>query len=256
MSQFRSIVENILHEAKQVGTLYHATNLNGLKGILHSDKIQSDYYNSGCSDGISTSRDKTFFYKAPVQLILNGDKLSNKYKLEPYSFYTDSPKHTRDEHETVIRVKPNNNEDEYTFTLPEIHKYIEGIMILPNLFISKNLTQQLYDILKDYDYPIYTPRGQQLNIEDFNNYHKNISKNNNPISRISELSGGTYNPKEIFTDTTYKKQKEQIDKVIEKDIGLPVETIWKWNPDKLAELRDEYENKLYTNIHSNLWKKI
>ena len=256
MSKFRSIVENILKEAKQVGILYHATTLEGLKGILESDKIQADYYSSGCSDGISTSRDKTYFYQAPVQLILDGNKLSNKYKLEPYTAFDDLPEHWRSESETVIKVKPSDNEDEYAFTLPEIHKYIEGIMILPNLFISKNLTQQLYDILKDYDYPIYTPRGQQLNIEDFNKYHNEMSKINKPLYRQREIASGLDDFNNIYTDNIVKNQEKEIDKAIEKDTGMSTDELWKIDSSKYFKLRNEYANKLYTNIQGNLWKKF
>lgn len=256
MSQFRSIVESILREAKQVGILYHATTLKGLKGILKFDKIQADYYNSGCSDGISTSRDKTYFYQAPVQLILDGNKLSNKYKLEPYTAFDDLPEYWRSESETVIKVKPSDNEDEYAFTLPEIHKYIKGIMILPNLFISKNLTQQLYDILKNYNYPIYTPRGQQLNIEDFNKYHNEMSKTDKPLYRQREIASGLDDYNKLKADEIYNAQEKQIDKAIEKDTGMFIDELWKTDSDKLTELRNKYKNKLYTNIQGNLWKKF
>ena len=44
MSKFRNMVENILQEAKQVGTLYHATTIASLEDILKSDKLISSAF--------------------------------------------------------------------------------------------------------------------------------------------------------------------------------------------------------------------
>lgn len=66
MSQFRKIVESILQEAKQVGTLYHATTLKGLINILQTDTIKSSL-----ETGISFTRNKNFINNEKWDNILN-----------------------------------------------------------------------------------------------------------------------------------------------------------------------------------------
>lgn len=59
----------ILDEAKRVGTLYHATTIAALEDILKSDKlISSAFSGTGTSQGISITRDKTFFITVLYQL--------------------------------------------------------------------------------------------------------------------------------------------------------------------------------------------
>jgi hypothetical protein len=76
-------------EGKQVGTLYHFTSLNGLYGILKDGFIKPNYEGQ-----ISTTRNKNiidisafFEYnggQVTVILELDGDKISNNYKIKPY----------------------------------------------------------------------------------------------------------------------------------------------------------------------------
>ena len=79
----------IREEGKQVGTLYHFTNLDNLIKILNQDILKSNSNNSGY---ISFTRNKNFVKisrflsggSVDCALIINGDKLSNNYKIEPY----------------------------------------------------------------------------------------------------------------------------------------------------------------------------
>lgn len=78
-----------INEGKQVGTLYHFTSLNGLYGILKDGFIKPNYENQ-----ISTTRNKNivdtsafFEYsggQVTIILELDGDKISNNYKIKPY----------------------------------------------------------------------------------------------------------------------------------------------------------------------------
>jgi hypothetical protein len=78
-------------EGKQVGTLYHFTTLKGALGILTSKRIRTN------EDGVvSATRDKNLNAaefdtegeadKNIVRIDLDGNKISNRYKIKPYSF--------------------------------------------------------------------------------------------------------------------------------------------------------------------------
>jgi hypothetical protein len=88
-SELKQIIKEeilkVLNEGKQVGTLYHFTSLDGSKGILETNTIVSDEY-----DFISLTRDKNYYKIADqiegglIRLTIDGDKLSNNYKIYPY----------------------------------------------------------------------------------------------------------------------------------------------------------------------------
>ena len=74
---------NLLNEGKQVGTLYHYTNpknienikKNGIRFSSPQQEISNMYY-------ISTTRKKQN-WKHLTQITLDGDKISEKYKIFP-----------------------------------------------------------------------------------------------------------------------------------------------------------------------------
>ena len=83
-------------EAKQVGTLYHVCSLKDyLKYILPNDTLQASgmYYNFayGGDYYVSFTRDKSFVVESRddetilIQLVVDGDKLSENYKVRPYN---------------------------------------------------------------------------------------------------------------------------------------------------------------------------
>ena len=100
---YREIIEEkqqlLATEGKQVGTLYHYTSLKTADAILSSGYIQgSDKSISGYSDEIrgdnkyslSFTRDKNFHtvYRTiggypECRFVIDGDALSNKYKIQP-----------------------------------------------------------------------------------------------------------------------------------------------------------------------------
>lgn len=74
----------ILIEAKQVGILYHFTSLEALDKIIDEEGLRSNIH-----DWISFSRNYTnpktgHLEGLNVRLTFDGNKLSNKYKIEPY----------------------------------------------------------------------------------------------------------------------------------------------------------------------------
>lgn len=95
-------LSTLLKESKQVGILYHYTTLDSALDIIKSTKLiaseaaDSTYTNSIFA--ISFTRDKRFHTihnvefakssfgsKPQVRFTVNGDRLSNKYKITPYS---------------------------------------------------------------------------------------------------------------------------------------------------------------------------
>ena len=144
-SKLNPVVNKMLMEAKQVGTLYHTTSLMGILGICRSNSIGSQRYN-----GISFSRDKYNWYdNGPFTLVIDGDKLSNNHKTYPFSFHSYFPntypgKDTNAETTVLPRgMKPSirkQNDDgswsgcdeiigDQYFELGELHKYITSLMI-------------------------------------------------------------------------------------------------------------------------------
>ena len=78
-----------LIEAKQAGPLYHFTSFDGLKGILESNTLKvgddSNFETGGNPGSISLTRNKNLWY-FPYRIELDGDKLSNNYKITPYQW--------------------------------------------------------------------------------------------------------------------------------------------------------------------------
>jgi hypothetical protein len=82
-----------LNEGKQVGPLYHYTSTDALKSILQSNKIKGSFMyevNEKELYGVSTTRNKNFQYdpqRTNVRITLDGDKLSNNYKITPRDYW-------------------------------------------------------------------------------------------------------------------------------------------------------------------------
>lgn len=89
---------NLILEAKQVGKLYHFTSIKNLKRIKECDCLIGRRYGINADRGsyfISTTRDKNLHKSFPVgvavevRITLDGDKLSDKYKIFPFNFFKD-----------------------------------------------------------------------------------------------------------------------------------------------------------------------
>jgi hypothetical protein len=175
----KELVSPILEFAKQRGQLYHFTSLKSLIKILSSNTLISspDYKPHPEHEGpltslhyFSTTRDKFLYKKNPkiasydVRLILNGDKLSSKYKIEPYYYYHDemidepAPKHDQDESEERIIFK-NPGE------IPNASNYIIKIQILlDNVNINKSLDTIKY-LIDKYPNIEILDKEKQINLE-------------------------------------------------------------------------------------------
>ena len=97
IKRIKKIIEE-LDEGKQVGTLYHFTNADKFIHILKDNSLKSSRRQPDNGYGgygyISFTRDKNF-NKIPrgsisgtaIVFIVDGDKLSNRFKIEPFNYY-------------------------------------------------------------------------------------------------------------------------------------------------------------------------
>jgi len=150
---------DILKEAKQVGILYHGTiSMYTFFEILNSDTLKthydvtSHYHNEDSEDpraSISLTRAKQTANGYPIYFELDGNKLSNNYKIIPFrdQFALDG-----DEYEYEY-TKLNNNEFEERIykNITNLHKYIIKVVI------KKALIEQEINRLKSARNLPYTP---------------------------------------------------------------------------------------------------
>ena len=161
MIELKKILENIINEAKQVGILYHGTNsMNRFFEILNSDTLKTHYdvtshyhkdYSGNPRASISLTRAKQTANEYPIYFELDGNKLSNNYKIIPFrdQFALDG-----DENEGEYEyTKLNNNEFEERIykNITNLHKYIIKVVI------KKTSIEQEINRLKSARNLPYTP---------------------------------------------------------------------------------------------------
>jgi hypothetical protein len=139
MKRFKQYIS----ERKQVGNLYHYTNIKKLPYILKDNKLKVGALQS--IDAISFTRNKNLhkedtLINTDVRFTIDGDKLSDKYKIGPF-------------HDPYIDIKSGKKRDEFEERIkkkyiPNILKYIKSIEIInPNkIDISPDKFKELYDI--------------------------------------------------------------------------------------------------------------
>lgn len=112
-----------LFEGKQVGILYHLLNFDQMKFMIENNKLKSQNF----FNGISFTRDKTlnnYIGSRPIvvfKIEVDGNKLSNKYKIEPFQ-YISSTNVIFSEFEEIVR----------TTEIKDIFKYINKIIFIAN----------------------------------------------------------------------------------------------------------------------------
>ena len=124
---FRKWTETInesLNEGKQVGILYHVTSPERYKQIMDQNMLKGGLVTINGKEtlGISTTRNKNFKYGGnTVQIALDGDKLSNRYKIKPYDYWErnynlpNNPQ-AQDEDEEIILTPSITNIKDYILT--------------------------------------------------------------------------------------------------------------------------------------------
>jgi hypothetical protein len=124
--------------------LYHATSLENLVSILHSNVL---YGTDDYDFGVATSRDKDYLFLnhpehgditrggADVQIILDRNKIKAKYKIEAFDW---------EEWKHSTNINYRQSEDKIlTKSIENIRKYIIGI------HINKNVENTLQTLVSD-----------------------------------------------------------------------------------------------------------
>lgn len=193
MTRFKKIVEKILEEAKQVGLLYHATRLDDILDILKENILYAQR-----DIGISTSRTKEFFLtnnlfglgKWNACLVLDGDKLSNKYKIKPFQYPNE-----RDSYETVIITNKLNKYDYPVNNITAYHNWL------------KNLDDYFDEYGYDYSEPDFVSDGSAIiNIK---NYLVKILVDKNAIE-LTDYCKAKYGDRALDYITENKKLLDEI----------------------------------------------
>ena len=160
-----------INESKQVGTLYHYTKLDSLKSIIDDGILMG-------TPSLSFTRDKNFHksYRdigagygkglIAVRLTVDGNKLSNRYKIEPYADLYYEKGTDRFEAEEVI--KPNRMGE--LVTIP-IKDYVVSIDFLTDPIDSWDIRNPL-KYIKIFDK--INDMGIKVNM---------VDDNGNPIPR-------------------------------------------------------------------------
>ena len=95
-------------EAKQVGTLYHFTKLKAIEKIIKSGFVlkSSDLKYISFTRDFKLPYSASEFYDHIIRIAINGNNLSNKYKIEPFQYRSSRTKDTEAE-ERVMKERVN-----------------------------------------------------------------------------------------------------------------------------------------------------
>ena len=181
---------DLLKEAKQVGTIYHYSTFEAGLKILQSNQLKAseadDSTNNNPVFAISFTRDKRFHdnhvvgfdessigNKPQVRFTVDGDKLSNNFKVQPYSQGDAFSKNRKgfEAEERVISNKP--------FAIP-----LSNYLISVDILLEYKKPSNKYDVLGIVNYEMYEPvRAKIIKFAQDKNIPINliINKNGDPL---------------------------------------------------------------------------
>ena len=207
-----------LNEGKQVGTLYHYTSAAGLKSILQSNRINTseEYYLGNDLYYISFTRNKNFYnkgskfgVKTEYRIALDGDKLSNRYKITPFAYrpgwnYEDNWEYDwlENEPESVVRDFFNNTgdydeqEERISFKGPE-----DGIDNIKNYILAVDKVEDLKEGKENNNYKKYIP--------ELTKYMVNQGMNIKPLPAVKFITDDKTNAENVFGKTAFYSPEEK-----------------------------------------------
>jgi hypothetical protein len=123
---------NLLNEGKQVGILYHYTENWLLQQIIESNTLLAPV-------SFTRSKDKetVFWIGAECSLVIDGDKLSNNYKIKPYQSYDEEGNYFDEMEERVDK------------NIIDLNKYLIKVILfkqdleIENLLKEKNIPYEI-----------------------------------------------------------------------------------------------------------------
>lgn len=124
-----------MNESKQLGTLYHYTTLLGLVKILTTNTMKKaigiDASNPNAFQGVSLTRNKNLnFENGAVRINLDGDKISNIYKIEPFNAWSNHEKiasRNNDQRRLNTMIQKREQEERVHGDLKNARSYIKSI---------------------------------------------------------------------------------------------------------------------------------
>ena len=138
----------VKNEAKQVGTIYHVCTLRAyLKYVLPEDQLVASgkYYNNvyGGDNYVSFTRDKSFVLDSRdddivlVQIVVDGDKLSERYKIGPYNDFAFGENGERRAYDDPRR---REMEEAVKGPIKNLSKYVKEVRF--DIAATHNLTEE------------------------------------------------------------------------------------------------------------------
>lgn len=120
-----------LEEAKQVGVIYHFTNVDALISILEKDTLSSEYHHA-----IAFTRNYKLGFSSGVRIAFDGDKMSNKFSFEP-KLYKGDLKYKKEAEETIRKN-----------SIKGVIKYIKQVDVIPE-DLGRNEGDLFYDFMNN-----------------------------------------------------------------------------------------------------------
>ncbi|MFW6243390.1 MAG: hypothetical protein ACOC2W_04455 [bacterium] len=262
---------NFLLEGKQVGNLYHIVDLEKIFYILENNKIKNYHFNF-----ISTTRDKMLNHyvgDSPTSIFkleLDGNKLSNRFKIKPFVYKSITDISFYEEKEEVIKTNEIKNVMQY------VNRFILNKNRLESLkesgwfssdggnFMGKRKTIPellgvIWEKIKEYGKELYIQDGHKIYKDD--NYIMDII--NYDIEQINhgyalylrgydkELIKGKY---ESLIDVLIPIDKRN-DKIRKFVIGYEYENLWLSKDNRLdysdIEVPEKFKLYLCDFIYNN-----
>jgi len=130
-----------LFERKNVGELYHVLDYSKLLFVLDNNMIKS--YKAG-GGRISTSRSKMFNSylgsspQAIFKLVLDGDKLSSKFKIKPFRYFSKNGRGFEEFEEQIA-----------TSVIKDVFKYVKSVVLIREN-VESLMTNPWDDDISDY----------------------------------------------------------------------------------------------------------
>lgn len=172
--------KEFINEGKQVGEIYHFTSLVNAMKILKKDMLRGTIRRTmpTAPYGVSFTRDKNFNLKGTrfirgtdIRFSVDGDKLSNRYKIHPHAFLGDKT----DPKSYIYRKNLGDEMEEFLITpnkgINNFSKYINSITLNFNEMLSGGKIQvapfdrnYLESLNIDIDVP---PNGFMKQIEEY-----------------------------------------------------------------------------------------
>lgn len=168
-----NLLKEVLNEAKQVGNLYHFTPLSNLKRILETQYIFANdegQVSTSIRPNMATKDFQSMKNTSIARLMLDGDKISNKYKIQPFSY----------EEEDLGEEQIVVNNDKFLFV-----PYLKRIDIFLNK--KEKVNPKILELLEKANIPYKIYQGT-------------------PISNIPYSQPKTGNPEDISIENIPKKQ--------------------------------------------------